>query len=195
MKLFFPDRDRLGRDPLEFLLRRADSAAAPMLPLGLGLRRNLLVADLSLINEGPFGADRLYIPFSPDDPSAPLAIVGDRQHRQTAGPRKGIDVKDRAKIIDHITKEVLSSLRRGIFSAYRHASFDCWRFSSSIAAKLTLVNLFSTDAVDAQAIFSHHAEIIHSLSDPIALDIILMNYNAMGQKTQTHFDSMQLLNA
>ncbi len=192
MNFFFPDRDRLGRDPLEFLLRKAEGASAPVLPLALGFRRNFLVADLSLINEGPFSADSLYMSSSPDDPFAAIAINAETQERLITQPGKVIGADDCTKIIDYITKEALCSLRRSLFSAYRHASFDCWHFSKSIATKLTFVNLFGTDAIGDEQIFSHHAETIHSLRDPISLDIILKNVKDIRSKTQTYKDHVHI---
>ena len=182
MNLLFPDRDKLGRDPLGFLLREAERASAPVLPLALGFHRYLLVTDFTLINEGPFCARWLCAPPSPFDFFAPIEIDENSLNRQIAHPKVCINTEDCVKIVDDITKEILGSLRRGIFSAYRHASFDCWRFSNSVATKLAFAALFGTDSVADEQIFSQHAEIIHSLRDPISFDIILRRHKPVYLK-------------
>lgn len=156
------------------------------MPLALGFRRNLLVADLSLINDGPFCADSLYISASPCDQFAPISIVGNRLERQVAHPGRKIRADDCTKIIDSITQENLCGLRKGLFSAYRNASFDCWHFSKLIATKLTLTTLFCIDDATDEQTFSYHAEIIHNIKDSIYLDNILKNTKNRDLKIRIH---------
>jgi hypothetical protein len=192
MNLLFPDRAKLERDPLGFLLLKAERASSPILPLALGFRRNLLLADLSLINEGPFCADRLYVPPSTPDFFAPVAIDETFLKLQTARPLIGMSGERFTKIIAGLTKEVLCGFRRDIFSAYRHASFDCWNFSNSVAAKLTFTSLFGKDCVADQQLFSHHAEIIHSLKDLISLELLLRRSKPMRLKMQSFKHSLHI---
>ena len=194
MILFFPDRDSLGREPLGFLLRETEHASTPLLPLALGFRRNLLVADLSLINEGPFCADSLYISPSPCDQFAPISLVENRIERQIALPRTQIRGDNYKNIINSIAQEILFSLRRELFSAHRNASFDCWRFSNLIATKLTFTTLFGTDAVADEQTFSYHAEIIRTIEDSIYLDVILKHYKNRDSKIKIHRRHANIVN-
>ena len=77
-------------------------------------------------------------------------------------------------VINKLIHDLLIDLRKSIFSAYHHASFDCWHFSSLLATKLTFTTLFGSESkrfVDQRA-FANHAELIYSERDLIALDII-----------------------
>jgi cytochrome P450 len=81
---------------------------------------------------------------------------------------------DCSKIINAIIPDILVDLRKSIFAAYKHASFDCWRFSTILATKLTFTTLFGSASelnIDQQS-FTHHAEKIYSTRDWIALDTI-----------------------
>lgn len=91
MNLLFPDRDKLGSDPLGFLLREAEGASTPMLPLALGFQRNLLVTDLSLINEGPLCAGNLYVPPSSSEFFAPIEIDKNSLNHQIAKPKQNTE--------------------------------------------------------------------------------------------------------
>ena len=78
------------------------------------------------------------------------------------------------RVINKIINDLLLDLRKSIFSAYHHASFDCWQFSSILATKLTFTAFFGSESkflVNQQA-FTNHAELIYSERDLIALDII-----------------------
>jgi cytochrome P450 len=194
VNLLFPDRDGLTRDPLRFLLSKADSASAPMTPLSLGFHRVLLVSDLALMNGGPFFGGTLCVPASPSSLFSPIEISQASTWRK-AQPKTEKSSEDCTTIVNGITNELLIGLRKGIFSAYRHASFDCWQFSTLLATKLTFTALFgssSEDVVDRQA-FSHHAEIVHSFKDLIALDIICGNERQRIKKEQDCKQSLQVI--
>ena len=192
MNLLFPDRDGLTRDPLRFLLGKADSSSAPMTPLSLGFHRVLLINDLALMNDSLFFRGTLCAPGS--SLFSPIEINQARMWRK-AQPKAEKSSEDCATIISDLVDELLIGLRKSIFSAYRHASFDCWQFSNLLATKLAFIVLFgsrSEDVVDRQA-FSHHAEIVHSFKDVIALDIICGNERQRIKKQKDCKQSLQVI--
>ena len=195
MNLLFPDRDSLARDPLGFLLSKADSASAPMVPLALGFHRVFLVTDLAFITDGPFCPGTLRIPASPFSLFSPIEISQARARPRIVGPKTVTSTEDCSRIIDGITHQLLVGLRKSIFSAYRHASFDCWRFASILSTKLTFIALFgsrSEDIIDYQ-IFSHHAAIVHSFKDSAALDVICKRERERKEKERACEPSLQLI--
>ncbi|MFY9657375.1 MAG: hypothetical protein WAK01_12475 [Methylocystis sp.] len=173
-----------------FLLREAEGASTPMLPLALGFQRNLLVTDLSLINEGPLCAGNLYVPPSSSEFFAPIEIDKNSLNHQIAKPKHGTSAEDCTEIINEITKEILISFRKNIFSAYRHASFDCWTFSKLIAAQSTFMALFGTNSVADELSFAHNAAIVQYLKDSISLDIILRRVTNMQLKEHGNNNSL-----
>src|SRR5208283_4159726 len=167
MNFLFPDRVPLTRDPLGFLLSRADLALAPLAPLALGFHRVHLISDLALIKDGPFGCGTLGVSNFPSAVFAPITICERREEQLTAQDtvaKKSITCK---RVINNLIHTLLIDLRKSIFLAYQHASFDCWYFSSLLATKLTFTTLFGSDSrflVDQRA-FANHAELIYSERD------------------------------
>jgi cytochrome P450 len=176
MNLLFPDRVLLTRDPLGFLLNRADRALTPLTPLSLGFHRVHLISDLALIKDGPFGPRTLCVSNFPSAAFAPIAVDESCDAHQITNNRIDKGFADCSKIINGMIPDILIDLRKSIFAAYKHASFDCWRFSTILATKLTFTTLFGSASaseldIDQQS-FTHHAEKIYSTRDWIALDTI-----------------------
>ncbi len=146
MNFLFPDRVPLTRDPLGFLLSRADLALAPLAPLALGLHRVHLISDLALIKDGPFGCGTLSVSSFPSAVFAPITIHECREEQLIA--QATMDKRPTAckRVINIIINDLLLDLRKSIFSAYHHASFDCWQFSSILATKLTFTAFFGSES-------------------------------------------------
>src|SRR5208283_1046297 len=163
MNFLFPDRVPLTRDPLGFLLSKADLALAPLAPLALGFHRIHLISDLALIKDGPFGCGTLSVSNFPSAVFAPITIYERREEQLTTQDtmaKRSIACK---RVINKLIHDLLIDLRKSIFSAYHHASFDCWHFSSLLAKKLTFTTLFGSGSkrfVDQRA-FANHAELIY----------------------------------
>jgi len=193
MNFIFPDRVALTRDPLGFLLSRTNHALAPLTPLALGFHRVHLISDLALINDRSFDSGTLCVSDFSSAVFTPITIDDCWDGHQIAQNTTETRSIDCTRVINDMTHNILINSRKSIFSAYQHASFDCWRFSSILATKLTFAALFGSKSMDAfdQRAFTIHAERIYSSRDLIALDFICERERERLKREQLCKQSLQ----
>ena len=174
MNPLFPDRAKFAHDPLGFLLSKADRASAPIARLRLGFHRIHLLTDLNTLEDRLFCSKSFVLYDSSTNMILPRSAIEKQGKDEDPSTATDDDLKGWTNIIDPIIDIIISELRQTFFTAFRHASIDCWAFANILVTKLTLAAVFGDNALDntSKRDFARHVELVKFYSDQIALDIV-----------------------
>lgn len=197
MNLLFPDRVRFSRDPLGFLLSRAESTSAPLVRLRLGLPRLHLVNDSELLKCESFRSGPLC--FSGNSSDVILSNYLKNLNENNNNHRTAINIQTLSlnSVIQNMIDGYFIELRRSFFAAHRHASVDCWRFSSLLATKLTFIAIFGIEPLDIIdiAAFARSSDELQRHEESIIISTIYGDLHAVSniKKSKLYTENLKVI--